>query len=377
MKRIFNIQHTTFNIYAILFALLLVMASCSSTSHLEEGEQLFIGLEKIDWQGDPQGHHSHFLDTQSEVEAALATAPNGALFGSSYYRTIFPYGLWVYNKWGKNDDGFSKWMTSTFGKAPVLMGNVNPLLRASVAKSVLQNNGYFNGDITYNTTDHGKRDSLGFAKKQKIQYHVNFGHLYTLDTISFSNFPTDIYQRIFMGDKKEGSTSSLKPGDPFSIVNLENERTRIYRLLRNHGFYNYQTSYTSYLADTIMTPGKVHLQLHLADSLPEDALRKWVIGTTTVNIRRETREQPTDSVNTRFLKIRYARKPNDKRLKVSPPIRARIILSDTKLRPGMLFSQDAYEESINALASKGVFSSIDISFKKRRNAIKKTVHSIW
>lgn len=365
MKRIFNIQHTTFNIYAILFALLLVMASCSSTSHLEEGEQLFIGLEKIDWQGDPQGHHSHFLDTQSEVEAALATAPNGALFGSSYYRTIFPYGLWVYNKWGKNDDGFSKWMTSTFGKAPVLMGNVNPLLRASVAKSVLQNNGYFNGDITYNTTDHGKRDSLGFAKKQKIQYHVNFGHLYTLDTISFSNFPTDIYQRIFMGDKKKGNTSSLHPGDPFSVANLENERARIYRLLRNHGFYNYQTSYTSYLADTIMTPGKVHLQLHLADSLPEDALRKWVIGTTTVNIRRETREQPTDSVNTRFLKIRYARKPNDKRLKVSPPIRARIILSDTKLRPGMLFSQDAYEESINALASKGVFSSIDISFKKR------------
>ena len=108
----------------------------------------------------------------------------------------------VYNKWGKKDDGFSKWMTRTFGKAPILMSNVNPLLRASVAKSVLQNNGYFNGDITYNTKDYGKRDSLGLAKKQKIQYHVNFGHLYTLDSISFSNFPTDIYQRIFMGDKK-------------------------------------------------------------------------------------------------------------------------------------------------------------------------------
>lgn len=349
----------------MLFAILLVIASCSSTSHLEEGEQLFIGLEKIDWQGEAQGHHDHFLDTKTEVEAALATKPNGALFGSSYYRTIFPYGLWVYNSWNHHNGAFAKWMVSTFGKAPVLMGNVNPLLRASVAKNVLQNNGYFNGNITYDIKDYGKKDSLGVAKKQKIQYHVNFGHLYTLDTISFSNFPTDIYQRIFMGDSKEGSTSSLHPGDAFSVASLDNERTRIYRLLRNHGYYNYQASYTSYLADTLMAPGKVHLQLHLADSLPEDALRKWVVGSTTVNIRREMREQPTDSIKTRFLKIRYARKPNDKRDSVPPPIRTRIILSDTKLRPGMLFSQDAYEESLNALAAKGVFSSIDISFKKR------------
>ena len=69
---------------------LLLLAACSTTSHLEEGEQLYIGLENIDWQGEPQGHNDHFVDTKAEVEAALATKPNGALFGSSYYRTIFP-----------------------------------------------------------------------------------------------------------------------------------------------------------------------------------------------------------------------------------------------------------------------------------------------
>ncbi len=348
--------------------ILLVTASCSSTSNLKDGEQLFIGLEKIDWQGDAQNHLSHFEDTKTEVEAALATQPNGALFGSSYYRTIFPYGLWIYNSMHDKNSAFAKWMTNSFGKAPVLMHNVNPTLRASVAKSVLQNYGYFNGDITFDTKDYGEKDSLGYAKKQKIKYHVNFGHLYTIDTVTFSNFPSEIYQRIFFGDKAskaKGNISSLKPGDPFSIANLENERTRIFRLLRNHGYYNYQTSYTSYLADTVSSPGKIHLQLHLADSLPEDALRKWVIGKTTVNIKRQMREQLTDSVSNRFLTLRYTRKEGDTRERPKAPIRPNIILADTKLRPGMLFSQDAYEESVNALATKNVFSSIDISFKKR------------
>ena len=49
---------------------LLILAACSTTSHLEEGEQLYIGLEKIDWKGEPQGHNSHFADTKAEVEAA-------------------------------------------------------------------------------------------------------------------------------------------------------------------------------------------------------------------------------------------------------------------------------------------------------------------
>ena len=71
-------RHYIHHIYISLC--LLFFAACSTTSHLEEGEQLFIGLEKIDWQGDPQGHNNHFVDTKAEVEAALATKPNGALW---------------------------------------------------------------------------------------------------------------------------------------------------------------------------------------------------------------------------------------------------------------------------------------------------------
>lgn len=334
-----------------------VLTACSTTSALEEGEQLFVGLKKIDFNGYESSMHQKI--TQDEVEAALATAPNGALFGSSYYRTPLPYGLWIWNAFSQSKTLFAKWAVKSFGKAPVLMNNVNPSLRSLVGKTVLNNNGYLHGNVTYDIEEgkpeRTKTDSVLRPRTAKVQYHVNFGPLFMIDSVSYSNYPEDIYNRIV-------STKSLiSKGNPFSVSKLDEERTRIYKLLRNNGYYYYQPSYTSYLADTLQKSEKVHLQLHFADSLPEEVTRKWVIGKTSVQIRRQMTEAITDTMTRRFLSISFGGKKS--------PLRPRIILSDMKnIRSGDLFSQDAYQESLNALSSKGIFSSVDITFKPRMNA---------
>ena len=102
----------------------MMLGSCSTTSSLEPGEQLFTGLKPIEYTNYESG--SHFNATQEEIEASLATAPNGALFGSSYYRTPFPYALWIYNACNGKENALARWLNGTFGKAPVLMSNVNP-----------------------------------------------------------------------------------------------------------------------------------------------------------------------------------------------------------------------------------------------------------
>ncbi len=345
----------------IISCTLIALSSCSSVSHLEEDEQLFTGLKKIDYATAvppidmPQKSlvfSTHLNDTKSEVEAALATAPNGAFFGSSYYRTPFPYGLWIWNAYSHREGAFAKWLVSSFGKAPVLMQNVNPALRASVAKTVLQNNGFFQGDVTYDVIEGKPRttktDTVMKPRTAKIQYHVNFGPLYTLDSVSYSP------------ELREYSVNPLTKGEPFSISALDEERQRIYKKKRDNGYYYYKPSNIVFLADTLMVPGKVQLRVQQADSLPPEAKRKWTIGSTTVQIRRQFMEPFTDSLQYRALKIRY-KGPKT-------PIRPRIILADTRLRPGMPFSQEAYEESLNRLASKGVFSSVDISFAPRPDA---------
>lgn len=66
----------------LLLLLVFVFVSCSTTKNIPEGDQLFVGLTDIKYETSDDSEH--FVTTQEEVDAALATAPNGALFGSSF-----------------------------------------------------------------------------------------------------------------------------------------------------------------------------------------------------------------------------------------------------------------------------------------------------
>lgn len=332
-------------IYISVIGAIIGLNSCSTTSSLEPDETLFVGLKPIEYTDyEPC---DHFLETQIETEAALATAPNGALFGSSYYRTPFPYGLWIYNAFHDSDGVIGKWLVNSFGNEPVILKNVNPELRASVAESVLQNHGYFRSSIDYDIISAGKQ-------KAKIAYKVKAGELFSLDSIDYINFPLRMEQTNF----REGSL--LKRDDAFNIATLDAERNRIFTHLRNNGYYYYQQNYTSYLADTLKVPGKVQLMMRLSDSLPDEAMRKWVVGNMDVKIQRHTNEQLIDTIQRRTLTIFFGGK--------QPPLRPRVLLQDVRLRSGQFFSQDAYEESMNRMATKGIYKSASIEFTPRLNA---------
>ena len=325
--------------------LVLILSACSTTKHIPDDDQLFIGLTKIEYTDYEPG--DHFDATVEEVEAALATKPNGALFGSSRYRTPFPYGLWIWNATEGSSGRFKQWLNKNFGKAPVLMSQVNPALRASVAQSVLRKNGYLHGDVTY--TEVPQKN----PKKMKIGYTVRLDSLLRIDTMSYERFPRHIMALI----DSTRSEALLGKGTPFSAANLDAERTRVSQLLRNNGYYFYQPGYASFLADTFGVANRARLRLQMADSLPAEALRPWVMGNTTVVMRRSFMEQPSDTLKRRFTRVIHGGK--------RAPLRSRVIVNAMKLRYGRLFSFDDYMESVQKVNAIGVFQSVDFQFKPR------------
>ena len=329
---------------AAVYAALLV-AACSSTSSVPDDDKLFVGLKKINYENYTAS--PHFYDTQEEVEAALATAPNGALFGSSYYRSPFPYRLWIYNAFCKSDTPFSKWVAKSFGKAPVLLSSVNPTLRAQVARELLKARGYFGAYVNYDIIE---KDG---SKKAKIGYNVNLGPLHTIDTLCYQNFPFEA-QQLIDSTKAE---ALVKKGDAFDVSALEAERTRISTLLRNNGYFYYQPGYASYLADTLAAPGKAQVKLQFADSLPANVGKRWYIGHINLEMRRQAMQQLGDTVRRRNYTMVYSGK--------RPPIRRSAITRDLKIRPRQLYSYDNYQQSVNTLTAKGLFSRIDLSFAPR------------
>lgn len=324
-----------------LLLAVLIVGSCSSTSSVPEGDQLYIGLNPIEYKEYEK--NDHFYAVQEEVEAALATAPNGAFFGSSYHRTI-PYKLWIWNNFSNSETKLGKWIAKTFGSAPVLMSWVNPELRTSVAQSVLRKHGYLGGTVSYMVEQQKN------PKKAKIAYTVNMNELSTVDTLEYVNFPSlsDSLIRLHADEAR------IKPGDPFDVSALDAERSRLSTLFRNNGFYYYQPSYASYLADTLAVPGKVHLRLQLADNIPAAASHKWYIGKMNVNIMKQSMEQLRDTFTYRRLTLAF----NGKK----PPIRARLLLRHLRLLPKQQFSYDAYMESADRLSNSGQYSSVQFAF---------------
>lgn len=324
-----------------LLLAVLIVGSCSSTSSVPEGDQLYIGLNPIEYKEYEK--NDHFYAVQEEVEAALATAPNGAFFGSSYHRTI-PYKLWIWNNFSNSETKLGKWIAKTFGCAPVLMSWVNPELRTSVAQSVLRKHGYLGGTVSYMVEQQKN------PKKAKIAYTVNMNELSTVDTLEYVNFPSlsDSLIRLHVDEAR------IKPGDPFDVSALDAERSRLSTLFRNNGFYYYQPSYASYLADTLAVPGKVHLRLQLADNIPAAASHKWYIGKMKVNIMKQSMEQLRDTFTYRRLTLAF----NGKK----PPIRARLLLRHLRLLPKQQFSYDAYMESADRLSNSGQYSSVQFAF---------------
>ena len=354
-----------------LFILLAGLTSCISTKDIPDDDQLFVGLSKITYDDDTVRHlrpqnptllaeavkklsHiniQHLNETKAEVEVALATTPNGALFGSSYYRVPFSWRLWVYNKYSGKDSKFARWMTKSFGKPPVLMSQVNPALRASVAQSVLRNNGYFRANVTYEPVTRKN------PKKSKIAYHVHLDSLFTFDSIAYVGYP-DIPRQLI---DSTASEALIRKYEPFSVSALESERSRIGTLLRNNGYYYFSPNYTTYLADTVNVANRVQMRIQLANELPEEAMKQWYIGNTNLQLRRSMREEITDSLSRRSLHIFWGGN------KKNPPIRPRVLLKNMRLRPRQLFSYEKYQETATKLNATGVFSSIDFQFTPRDN----------
>ena len=328
-----------------LLMILLSTVSCSTTRRIPTDDKLFVGIKQIDYEEHEDS--KHFAEVQEEIEAALSTPPNGALFGSSSIRSPFPFGLWIWNAFSGSQSVFGKWVTKSFGRKPVLLSNVNPALRASVAKQVLNSHGYLRGDVSYQVIQTKN------PKKAKVSYTIIPRELFRIDSLDYTGFPKDQMRLL----QTRQAAALVRKGDPFDVSKLDAERERISRLFRNQGFFYYQSSYASYLADTLSVPGSVLAHLQLADSLPSEVMRKWYIGRAELSLKKNYFDELRDTLTRNLFTVHY----NGKK----PPIRPKVILRDLRLFPNRPFRYDNYVESVNKLNASGLYSSIDFKFVPR------------
>lgn len=327
------------------FCLLLLLAACSTTRNLPEGEILYTGIKALEIEDTVNTKASK--TAKEEVEAALAYAPNNALFGSSSIRTPFPFGLWVYNAFVNKRGVVNKWIFETLAAQPVFVGTVNPEVRVKVAKNLLNEHGFFNGMASYELVP-DKKDSL----KASVRYHIVVNQAYTYDSIRHIRFRhrADTIMQMYQ------HRQVIRPGDNFNVMSLEEERQRISTLLRNEGYYYFRPEHIVYQADTTIFPGKVSLRLMRNQNTPRNALRPWKIGNVSVHMSGYENELPTDSIRYKDITIYYEGK-----LRVRPTV----LYRQLKFKSGNYYSERRQERTQEAFAKLGIFRYTDMQYMPR------------
>lgn len=326
----------------VIGGMLFLLVACSTTSGLPEGGQLYIGQKPVRYTNYKRNDHATAV--REELDLVLATAPNGSLFGSSTHRSPFPIGLWVWNAFAKDSTKFGNWVTRAFGSSPVLMSSVNPQLHATVGEGTLDKRGYFDGKVTYETIQQRN------PKKAKVAYTVDMGHLWTVDTMSYVNFPAAADSLI----EATLDEAYVKKDAPFDVATLEEERQRITNLFRDYGYFFYEKNNASYLADTVAVPGKVQLRLQMAEELSDSAIHPWYIGHVTINMRKSFMDNLANSFKMRSMTVNY----NGSR----PPVRLRTLMNDMLLRRGQLYSRQRHQETQQKMNASGLYSMINFAF---------------
>ncbi len=286
---------------------------------------------------------------KTEVKGVLERAPNNSFMGSSYYRFPLPVGLWIYNKYVYKDSRWSKWMMNTFAATPVYLTTVNPRVRTKVAQNTLRNHGYFRGYVNYKTVPQKN------PRKAKVSYEVHTGELFHLDTIEYQMFPQKADSMI----RASASQSLLHQGAPFSVANLDAERTRLTNLFRDNGYYFFQNSYITYRADTLMRPQHVQLQIRPSKEMPSQARRQYFMGRTFINLYEYEATELVDTIGRRNVRMAFSGKPG------KSPLKFRAVRRYLRYRRGDLYNQTLQKAVQSNLSDMGVFSQLSMQYVPR------------
>lgn len=331
--------------WAMAILAVIMLAACSTTKHLPEGETLYLGLKKVNIVNEDKSPAAE--NALEEVNGAISIAPNNAIFVNPNVRFPIPFGLWIYNRFERYENGFGHWIFKKLAAKPVLISTVNPDTRVKVATNLLHDYGYFNGKVTYQV------DSTRNPRAVKLSYDINMGKPYFIDTLKYRGFSAYADSLI----KANLSGRLVNKGDHFNVVTLNSERDRIIDLLRNYGYYYARSEFITFYADTLKNPGHVCIRMQPKNNLPPEALRTYFLGNTNVRLTGYNGEEPTDSIRLRDFTIHYS---GDK-----PGLRFNVLRNRFIYRKGEQYSLRRQNYTQEALSRLGVFKYNEFQYVPR------------
>ena len=168
------------------------------------------------------------------------------------------------DKFKRSALGFNQWVKKT-GESPVIVSELRTKKSVKRLQDYHINNGWFDVKTTYKIS---KNDN----KTATVEYNVASGQAFIIDSIT-KTIQSPVVDTIY---KQIQKNAIIKRSQQYRTSNMDNERERISKELRNSGVYHFNQDYITFEMDTIGTNKKVNIDIKIQDRAirTQDSIRR-------------------------------------------------------------------------------------------------------
>lgn len=329
-----------------------LLAGCSATRYVAQSSYL---LRKNEVNITADEKRTVRQVSKSSLEDYIQQRPNRRFLGVGLY-----LGFYNITDTAKHSRWHRFW-SEKLGEAPVVLDSSMVSKSCREMEIYLNSQGFINSSVTDTITVNRRR-------KATVKYNVKLHTPYRIRSLRYNI--TDSYIRELL--KADTLNSKIKVGEIFERKNFEDERLRLTSILRNKGFWGFNTSYITYTADTTRAINSVDVVLNIrrlrvgqnaetGEPIYENHSIYRIADVainTAYNPALSIEQMKADQADT----ITY--KGVDIFYKDKLYIRPEIISNAMGITPGVIYDQQSVQQSYNSIRSIGynaniLFSAID------------------
>ncbi|NQV74735.1 MAG: hypothetical protein HQ491_01655, partial [Bacteroidetes bacterium] len=305
----------------------LIFAGCNASRYLPE-DQVLVKKVKL------EGVDKQFLET------ALT-------FVQSDIRPNSRQNLAFYNIFNTRKGKYRTDRIKAIGEAPhVLDSSLMEISRVQIEK-FLASKGYFNAKV--------KIDLKIKNQNAEIIFKADIGSEFKIRKISFEIEDTTV-SALYLANRTK--FSRLQEGKRFDSDSLAYEREQIYKLMKQHGYYDYVRQFVRFDVDSNLLNSEANLRLFLANPTNKPAHQTYTIDNSVLTISTSNGLNTgliadTVVVDSQFHFVDYSRKFD------SRPISRYIYLKKNDL-----YNIDNEEVTYDRLYDFNVFRNLKIEYQK-------------
>ena len=237
-----------------------ILQSCSVKKFIPEGELLYTGA---DLEVDTVSNIKEFDQLRTQLEAVIQPEPNNKILGMQP-------GLYFHYKAQKEKPGFiNKFLNDKIGEEPVYLSDVETVSTGDLLLNRLENRGFFYSTATSSIQENESK------KTAKVAYKVSLTEPYRLENYKLDSDTLLIYKEI----EKLLPDTPIEKGMRFDLPLLKFERERLDRKLKETGYYNFNSGFLIFEADTNQYSNKrFDLFLRLKKEVPVKSIIPYKIS---------------------------------------------------------------------------------------------------